>query len=306
MAANVAQDLIEQLAGDQWNVLSVVDLRAAGLSRHQIQTMLERGQLHRLHQGVYSYGHPRIAWQGVLLAAQYACNNTAFLSHQTALALHGLRKAYLGEIHVTVVGSRTKLEDRKIKVHRTTVAPELKRKGALRYTALPRTFVDLAADGMKLQRLSDLITEAIHQGKLDHAEMQRALERYKGRPGTKQLATAYAYYLPRPSSKSGLERSFDKRLKRRPHIPDPQRNISMLVGGKMRELDRYFPDHKVLVEMDGRDFHTAQAAAEDDRHKDAKLAGLGIVVLRFTDLRWGDEPDDCLDDLEAVLADRAS
>jgi len=304
MAQNVAQDAVERLAGEHWSVVSLEDLVGAGFSYEQVRGMVARRQLHWRHQGVYSYGHPRIPWQGVLLAAQFACGNTAFLSHHSALALHGLRKAYLGEIHITVVGSRTKLNDRKIKVHRTTVAPELKRNGALRYTALPRTFADLAADGMKLQRLSDLITEAIHLRKLDHPAMQHALERYEGRPGTKQLARAYAYYLPRPSSKSDLERSFDKRLKRRPWIPEPQRNINMVVGGKVRELDRYFAEHKVLVEMDGRDFHTAQAESEDDRARDAKLARLGIVVLRFTDLRWGDEPDDCLDDLEAVLVER--
>jgi putative AbiEi antitoxin of type IV toxin-antitoxin system/uncharacterized protein DUF559 len=304
MQPAATKDAIERLAGEQWNVLTLDDLRRAGLSRQQIRTMLGRGQLHLRHPGVYSYGHPTIAWQGVLLAAQYACGTTSFLSHQTALALNGLRKPYLGEIHVTVVRTKVAPADRKIRVHRTTIAPELRRNGPLRFTTIPRALLDLAATGATVKRLTDLITEAIHQHKLNHPQMLETLERHHGAPGTRRLKEAYAYYLPRPSSKSDLERSFDKRLKRRPWIPEPQRNINMLIDGRIRELDRYFAEHKVLVEMDGRDFHTAQAEAEGDRVRDAKLARLGIVVLRFTDLRWGDEPDDCLDDLEAVLVQR--
>jgi hypothetical protein len=282
-------------------VLRLADLKAV-LSDKQIETMVKRGQIHRRHQGVYVYGHPRLSWQGVLLAAQYAAGNTAFLSHETALALNGLRKVYLREIHVTVVGSRATVGDPNVRIHRTMVVPEIRRTGALKYTTISRTLLDLAATGTTVNRLNELITEAIQLRKLDHVQMQKTVE--QRRPGAAILRKAYAYYLPRPSSKSDLERSFDKRLKRRPWIPEPQRNITMLIDGKKRELDRYFAEQKVLVEMDGRDFHTAQAESEGDRVRDAKLARLGIVVLRFTDLRWGDEPDDCLDDLEAVLAER--
>jgi hypothetical protein len=282
--------------------LRLADLRSAGLSKMQIQTMVRRGQIHRRHQGVYSYGHPTIPWQGVLLAAQYAAGASAFLSHETALALHGLRKVYLGEIHVTVVGSRTKLRDPRVRLHRTTVDPELRRNGQLRYTALPRTLLDLATAGATVKQLTDHITEAIHQRKLDHAQMQATLAHRQA--GSGSLREAYGYYLPRPSSKSTLERSFDQGLKLRPTIPDPLRNVYIEAGGVDWEIDRFFPQAQLAVELDGRDFHTAQIDVEKDRVKDAKLATRGIAVLRITDLRWGLEPDKALDDLEAILTER--
>jgi hypothetical protein len=297
-----AQGELERVAETQWNVLRIADLRAAGFSRQQIETMAKRGQVHNRHRGVWTYGHPRLAWQGVLLAAQYAANDSAFLSHETALALNGLRKVYLGEIHVTVVGSRTTVGDPNVRLHRTTAVPELRKNGALRYTAIPRTLLDLAAAGTTVKQLTDHITEAIHQRKLNHAQMLDTLERHYGRPGTKRLAAAYAYYLPRDSSKSGLERSFDQALRARPRIPEPLRNVYIEAGGIDWEIDRYFPHARLAVELDGRPFHSAQQDVERDRVKEAKLATRGIAVLRITDQRWGDEPEDCLDDLEVVLA----
>jgi very-short-patch-repair endonuclease len=47
-------------------------------------------------------------------------------------------------------------------------------------------------------------------------------------------------------------------------------------------VDAYWPRLKVVVEVDGYQFHGNWAAFQRDRERDNKLVGAGYVVLRFT------------------------
>ena len=53
----------------------------------------------------------------------------------------------------------------------------------------------------------------------------------------------------------------------------------------MWEIDRFWPPHRLAVELDGRPYHVAANAMERDRIKDAFLLRQGITPLRFTDFR---------------------
>ena len=75
------------LAAEEWSVLSRDELRLCGLSRSGISTRVRRGQLHRLHQGVYAVGHKNVPLEGEFLAAVKACGPGAVLSHYAAAAL---------------------------------------------------------------------------------------------------------------------------------------------------------------------------------------------------------------------------
>jgi very-short-patch-repair endonuclease len=87
-------------------------------------------------------------------------------------------------------------------------------------------------------------------------------------------------------------------LAQHPEIPEPQRNI--YIHGW--EIDCYWPEHKLAVELDGRPYHIAVKDMEKDRVKDAKLLRLGIRTLRITDTRFELDPLGVLDDLLAALA----
>ena len=100
---------------------------------------------------------------------------------------------------------------------------------------------------------------------------------------------------PRPKRKSGLERAFDA-LIAGTEIPPPLRNV--IVEGW--ELDCYWPEHRLAVELDGRPYHVAVRDIERDKHKDAKLLRLGIAVMRITDLRLELEPQAVLADVRAL------
>lgn len=48
------------------------------------------------------------------------------------------------------------------------------------------------------------------------------------------------------------------------------------------EVDFFWPNHRLVVETDGREDHGTHAAFEEDRIRDAKLTAAGYRVVRFT------------------------
>jgi hypothetical protein len=304
MAAKRDTDVLERASRTNWRVFTAAQLYAFGFSRHRIQTMLDRGQLHRLHQGVYLYGHPDLAWQGEYLAAQYMAGEGAYLTMGSGLAVAGLWRPYTRQIHVTTSSNRRSRDG--VVIHRSTAAPspdEIRRDGPLRYGALPRLLLELAPTS-NLRQLKGLITKAVQQNKLDHALMRTVLDRHRGRPSIGLVAEAYAGYLVRPRAKSELEAAFDQGLKTRPWIPEPERNVYIEAGGIRWEVDRFWPEYDVGVEVDGRNYHEALRDRAKDELKRAKLLTVGIQTLHVSDWRIEYAISDALDDLEQIIARR--
>jgi very-short-patch-repair endonuclease len=56
------------------------------------------------------------------------------------------------------------------------------------------------------------------------------------------------------------------------------------------EVDALWPREKLIVELDGFEFHRTRAAFERDRARDAVLQANGYRVLRLTQRRLTNEP----------------
>ena len=78
-------------------------------------------------------------------------------------------------------------------------------------------------------------------------------------------------------TRSALERKF-LRLCRRHRIPAPTVNVR--VGRFV--VDFLWPECRLIVEVDGYEYHGARASFESDRARDAELTRQGYRVLRFT------------------------
>jgi very-short-patch-repair endonuclease len=70
-------------------------------------------------------------------------------------------------------------------------------------------------------------------------------------------------------------------------LPEPQLNTT--VAGY--EVDAYFKQERLIVELDGWDFHNDRKAFEDDRDRDATMLALGIATVRITWERLKGEPE---------------
>lgn len=151
-------------------------------------------------------------------------------------------------------------------------------------SSVPRLLMELAPRE-DLGELDRLITQAVRKGLLNLSTMEVLLAGHARRPGIAKLKAALRDYRPRPERKSGLERAFDE-LIADGDIPPPQKNV--IIAGW--EIDCYWPEFKLAVELDGRNYHSAVRDMERDRVKDAELLLMGIRTVRITDLRFALEP----------------
>jgi predicted transcriptional regulator of viral defense system len=135
---------VARLAGEQWGVLSLGELRMCGMTREAVNVRVRNGRFHPLHRGVYAVGHPRITLEGRFLAAVKACGPTAVLSHFSAAALYELLRWDDRYPEVTTTAQRT---HHGIRVHRSSTlhAEDITRYKGIPVTTPARTAVDLAA-----------------------------------------------------------------------------------------------------------------------------------------------------------------
>ena len=278
----LADDALAALAGRQHGVVSRAQLAGLGLTRNAIRRRVERCRLVRLHAGVFAVGHTALTTDSRRLAAVLACGPQALLSHRSAAILWGLL-SYSPQLEVTAprsIGPRPG-----IATHRSrAIHPEDRAtRRAIPVTSLARTLVDLA-DVVDERRLASAVHEAEVRRVFDLDALERTLARLPGRRGTPRLERALAAYRPEPGfTRSWAERRFVELCERR-GLPRPQTNL--WIGGC--EIDAYWPDAGLAVEIDGRT-HRTRHAFQEDRERDRHLATLGIQVLRVTAVDLRDE-----------------
>ena len=287
--------VVAQVAARQFGVISLTQLRRAGLTDDEVQGWVKRRRLLPLHRGVFAVGHRRLVPHAQLVAALLAAGPDAFLSHRTAAAVWGLRDITTRRIDLTV--PRVRRQSRGVlRLHYAADTTDITTRNGLRVSSVPRMLIELAPRETR-RELDRLITAAVRKGILDLEKMQAALIRHARRPGLRKLKAALGDYLPRPDRKSGLEIAFDELLAEHPEIPPPQRNV--YIDGW--EIDCYWPEQRLAVELDGRPYHIAVRDMEKDRLKDAKLLRIGIRVLRITDARFEYDRRGVYSDLVAAL-----
>jgi very-short-patch-repair endonuclease len=152
-------------------------------------------------------------------------------------------------------------------------------------TSVARSIVDLA-EVLDEERLAKAVKEAEIQRTFDLLAIERVLTRLPGRTGRHRLAQVLAAYRPDPHfTRSGAERRFLE-LCQRNGLPTPRMNT--WVGG--HEVDAYWADVEVVVELDGVEAHGTRAAFHQDRARDRAMAAQGIRVVRVTWLDLQDGP----------------
>ncbi len=265
-----------ELAGRQHGVVTRGQLLAAGIERTLIDRRIRTGVLRVVHRGIYLFG-PVEAPLGREQAAVLACGPDAFLQRASAAHIWGLtgaeRRPHPVQV-ATPAGRRRRRPGIEVRSVEMIEARELTKFEGVPTTTPPRTLRDLAAE-VHPGTLERAIAEAIARGLTTMAELRDLACRHAGRPG----AGAFREVLQGGVSftRSKAERLF-LRLVRRAGMPDPK--VNARVAGY--EVDFFWPDRRLAVEVDGRAFHVSPRAFERDRLRDAELDAAGVRVLRVT------------------------
>ncbi len=266
-------------------------LRAIGLGPDAIAYRARAGFLHRVHHTVYAVGGPPRTPIEKAAAAVLACGAGAALSHGSAMALWGFWKRWPASFDVTVVRDR---RPRGIKVHRSRTLDrrDLTTHFGIRVTTPARTLFD--SD----KRLPDAaFARAVNDALISHYLTRSQLAEFLTRHPNKRLQP-FATATDGPT-RSEFEDAFIAFCERH-DLPRPK--VNTIVAG--REVDAYFEAERLIVELDGWDFHSSRLSFEDDRARDANALASGIATLRITWERMTETPAQETHRLKTILEAR--
>lgn len=94
--------VVAEIARKQHGVVSISQLKIAGVSETAVRRRVEAGRLHRLYRGVYAVGHAGISREAGWMAAVLASGEGAVLSHGSAAAHWGLLRPLAGPVDVSI------------------------------------------------------------------------------------------------------------------------------------------------------------------------------------------------------------
>jgi predicted transcriptional regulator of viral defense system len=299
LAGDPVDARIAALAQDQHGVLSLPQLGALGLGRGSIAHRIKIGRLHRIHPGVYAVGHEIVSLKGRFMAATLALGPAAVISHRSAAILHGMLESAAARIDVSSPGRRS--PGRSIRAHqtRTLAAQDVTTLDGVPVTSIARTLLDLAdvAPARHVER-------ALHQAEIlrafDLTALEDVLARANGRRGAKILRQALAQHKRGPTlTRSELEEAFlaiiDRAGLARPRMNTKVRGYT---------VDAYWPERRLIVEIDSYKYHRSRSRFESDRRRDVLLQSAGLRTARFTDMRIEYEPVAVEHDLRALVDSR--
>ncbi len=277
---------IHRLARTQHGVFSRRQAMSVGATSSLVQRRVAAGRWVPLGPGVYAVPGAPNTWEQRQQAACLAAGASAVVSHRAAAVLQGFPGFRPGPTEISVpytVGSH-----RPGRVHRVNdLGPDdVTVVRGIPATTRLRTLLDLAGvvpQSILAATLDDLLAARV----LDFEEVVTAAGAYvrHGKQGSAALRRVLAErgpgYVP---PESELERRLLAVL-RAGGLPVPESQHPLPGFSGTGRVDFAYPAARLLLEADGRRWHTRASTLRTDRRRDNEAAALGWRTLR---LGWDD------------------
>lgn len=265
-----------ELAEKQNQVVTTAQLLAVGFTYQTINRWVAMGRLFRLHRGVYLVGRPPARREARFHAAVLACGSPAALIGFAAAALWGFWRG--STFPVEVIAPRRLKKRRGIVVHRVAVMPEVSEHAAIPVATPEQTIVHLAGTMYSDRHFRRLVHEALVQKATSLsallAEVEGASERT---PAIDRIERELADGAK--PTRSYLEDDLLELL-RRGDFPPSETNAHVSGTPAWVEVDVWFPEQRLVVEIDGP-HHDTSYQREFDAYKDTVVRTAGAEVLRL-------------------------
>jgi very-short-patch-repair endonuclease len=286
----------------QHGLVSRKQVYESGANRVMVLDRLESGTWVRLSRQVFRTASAPVTWEQAALAAVLH-HPEALAAGRTSLVLHALEGVTPTRPEVVVPHTANARSPLAV-VHRS------EQYQAMRRTVVNRLPTQTAAEGVVLaartmlpEDLTRLVGTAINRRQLSiqaladvHARHAGDRLRHIGVLGeiiAKQLPDA-----PAPPM-SALEAKLT-RLLDHPAIPPVRTQVPLpLLAGRKAVVDVFIEGWGLIVEADGRAWHTRVEDFERDRERDNAAMSMGLAVLRFT---WRMLTEDRESSLNQLLA----
>lgn len=288
-----APDLaISKLADQQHGLVTRRQALRLGLTADCVDGRVRARRFHPVQRGVYRIGP--VSVHEAVMAAVLSCPGSV-ASHRSAGFLWNVVPC---PDTVDLIVCRDHGQRPGIHARRARLNPdEVTEVEGISVSRLPRTLLDLARL-LSHRELEQALARA-ERARFPMGELMELLDRYGNRPGARKLRTLL------DNGRLALTRSEAEErflaLIRKAQLNPPKVNVS-LAG---YEVDFAWRAERVIVEVDGYEFHSSLSKFEGDRHRDATLAAKGFLVMRVTWHQLSREPEAMLVRLAQALAARA-
>lgn len=251
------------------------------LTRHvpirSVRRAVRQGRLVRVLPGFYAAAddQPR-----PLTLATVTRSTGGAVSHQSALAAWDLiPDPATAPIHLTIPAERRIAPRVGVVIHRTRSMPRTVCRGGVAVVVLERSLIDSWTSLPEHSRRGPVI-EAVRRRLTTAPRVQAALAARSGCRAAAELRGLLG--LLERGCHSELEIWGVQQVLAIPGVPAAQHQIPVGQGLRRAYLDAGWEEVLLGVEFDGAASHSSAAQRESDLRRDAWLASLGWLILRFS------------------------
>jgi hypothetical protein len=293
---------IARLATRQAGTFSRAQALAVGMTDSSMLRRIRSQRWIVVHPGVYLLAGVPASWHTEVWAALLAAGPLATVTHETAVRLHGSPHTAPRPITLTVPhGAHPRVRGAIVHQIDDLRLGQVGTTDDLPVSRPARAVVEVAAT-LGRRRLGLVLDDLVFDRRttVDEVGVVLAQVARPGKPGVTALAAALddrsASAVPGDSE---LERAlFSALVGAGLPMPQPQRALPG-VGGVTGLVDAAYPDCRLVLEADGRRWHTRVQDLRRDHERDAEAARAGWQTLRFLYEQITRDPDG----LAATVAD---
>lgn len=275
---------LRELAGNQAGVISRQQALTSGMSAGAITARIRFGRWRAIRRAVYITFAGPATREAQLWAAVLYAGRGARLSHETAAEIIGLTDRKWPTIHVSIPSERRVTPIEGVIIHTSSHNGIIWRPppGVPPHTSEEDTVLDLVHAAANLDDVLGWVTRALAKPLTSEPLLRRAMverKQLRWRRELDEIITAAA-----GGAHSVLEYRHDRDVQRAHGLPPARKQVAFRKpDGTRGYLDRYYPEYRLVIELDGRQYHPGERR-DEDRTRDNANAVTG-ATLRYG---WND------------------
>ncbi len=271
-------------------------------SRHGIDQAIRRGEIVRVLPGFYASSVHADSWAVRARAAIVWAGPRALLAGASALFAWEVTDAAPARVNLVLPHGAHRRPPRWLQVSTVTYAlPRAWWQGDVP-VVLPEFAVAQAYGRARPDDRAEIVYQAFRSRSVSAESMARALDTMPRVRARASLVARVEY------AAEGVESFLEERALRHvftgPAFQHLLRQHRVVAGGKRFRVDLYDPETSTAFELDGAASHGTLERRQSDVARDALLAGVGILTVRFTYRDVRDRPRWCRDVALSVMAQR--
>lgn len=265
---------------------------ATGFISHDfVDRLVREGKWTRRYPGVYIVSPSACAWRQELMALQWWLGDGGVVAGISAARLHDLEPCRKLE-QLQFIIDRVRAAPGSVTFRRSTLrSNDIVMIDGFRVTDVHRTLLDLGRE-LPSTDLEAAVEDAFRRRKSSVGHLTLRLKKYggKGVRGCAPLRKIVDNWGDKPVSQSWLALKVEQSLRVR-GIPPPVREfvINDDLGAFVARVDLAWPNDRVVVDVQSRQFHEQDPDWQADKTRFNRLGSLGWTLFQVTHKHWRTE-----------------